>query len=416
MSLSFLLLLLSITLSALFSGLEMAFLSANRLKIEIEQQQGKWLSGIISRFIQKPAPLIATFLIGNNLALVLYGISFSQLIDTPLHSIVRDEYLHLTLKTILSTLIVLITAEFLPKILFGINPNSVLKNFFLLILFFYILFYPIVMFIHALLFFLFKITGRSKTTGKLIFSKIDLGQLIENVNEETEKEMNNELEILKNAIEFPSLKVRDCMIPRTEICAVDITDRSDTLLQKFIETGYSKIIIYKDNIDNILGYVHSFEMYKKPAHIQEVLRPLFFIPETMTAQEALRKLIKERKSVAIVLDEFGGTAGLITMEDIVEQIFGEIEDEHDEPEFIEKRLGPQEYLFSGRLEVEYLNKKYHLSLPENENYSTLAGLVMYHLESIPQNNDRLILGPYTLTIKQVSGKKVELILLKIHST
>ncbi len=414
MTTTFFLIILGLVLSAFFSGMEMAFITANRLKIEIDNQQGKWYGRVLSKFVDDPAPLISTFLVGNNIALVIFGLSFNELFDPVVQQWIKENYLQLIITTIASTAIVLVFAEFIPKIIFGLQSDAALQTFFPLMFLFYIIFYPIVFLVNQFILLIYKITGNHQQENKRIFSKHDLDHMIENINEEVEENLYNELEILKNALEFTNLKIRDCMVPRTEICAIEIDQPIEQLKKLFIETGYSKILVYRDNIDNIIGYVHSFEMYKKPESIKQVLKSTIYLPETMSAQNALKQLIKQRKSIAVVLDEFGGTAGIVSIEDIVEQIFGEIEDEHDEQELTEKKISDNEYLLSGRLEVDYLNKKYGWEIPENENYSTLAGLVLHHMQSIPKPNDRIVIDNYTIIVKQVNNKTIDLVLLKIN--
>jgi len=400
--------------SAFFSGIEIAFISANRLKIELDKKQGALSGKILSYFVKNSAKFISTLLLGNNIALVIYGIFMAFALEPKISYLIQNEAVILLSQTIISTLIVLITAEFLPKAIFRINPNRTLSLVSIfLVLVYIILFIPtyITTTISKLFLKLFKV---DVSATEQAFTKVDLDDYVRDINErmDDQAEMENEIQILQNALEFNTIKVRDCMIPRTEILALNITDSIDELKSKFIETGYSKILIYKENIDNIIGYVHSFELFKKPKNIKQILLPISIVPEASLIEDVLAQFTKQKRSIAVVVDEFGGTSGLITVEDIVEEIFGEIKDEHDADELTEKKLDQGEYLFSARHEIDYVNDKYNLGIDENDEYTTLAGFILNQLEEIPQKGDSFYYKNYIFEITQVSNTKVEEIRIK----
>jgi putative hemolysin len=402
-------------LSAFFSGMEIAYVSSNKIHIEIEKKQNTFLAGILKKITKRPSKFIATMLVGNNIALVIYGFFMGDLL---MEYIPLGIFSGLLVQTIISTLIILLTAEFLPKVFFQIYANSLVKIFAVPAYFFYVLFSFISEFViwisDLVLKFIFKSEG---DTVQLSFSKLELGNYISEQMEiaETKQEMDSEIQIFQNALDFSEVKSREAMIPRTEMVAVDINTTPKELAKIFTETGLSKILVYKENIDDILGYVHSFELFKKPATIQKVLMPVVFVPETMLVKDVLGILSKKRKSIAVVIDEYGGTSGIITVEDIIEELFGDIEDEHDSIALIEEELGQSHYKFSARLEVDYLNETYKLNLKENENYETLGGLIVNHTEEIPEQGETVEIDNYNFTILEVSSTKIELVEVKQKS-
>lgn len=413
--------LISLLMSAFFSGMEIAFIASNKLRIELDKKQGLFSARFIEVFNHNPAQYITTMLLGNNVALVVYGLFMAKILEPVIGEFIGSEIGILAIQTILATLLILITAEFLPKTLVRIDPNFVLNVFALPVFFVYILFFPITYAIVGIVNFFIKHFSKEKTIGdgrKNLFSKVDLYHLITEGTEETEKNVDNsdELKLFKNAMEFTGIKVRDCMIPRTEIVALDIDTCINELKQRFIETGFSKILIYEENFDNITGYITSKELFKQPQKIKGLLIPISYVPETMPANKLLHKLMQEHKSMAVVVDEFGGISGMVTVEDIIEEIFGEIEDEHDNVALIENQIRENEYILSGRLEIEAINEKYKVGIPESDEYDTLAGFIFYHYESIPKMHERIVIGHFEFKILKVSKTRIELIHLKVLSS
>ena len=402
--------------SAFFSGVEIAFVSANRLKIELDKNQGTLSGKILSYFVKNSSKFISTLLLGNNISLVVYGIYMAIVLEPSIQSFVSNEAMVLLLQTILSTLVVLITAEFLPKAIFRINPNRTLSVVSILLVVVYVLlFIPtlITTLISKLFLKLFKIDVSSTDQ---VFTKIDLDNYVRDVNDRMDgkAEMENELIILQNALEFNTIKVRDCMVPRTEILAISIEESIDNLKKRFIETGYSKILIFRGNIDHIIGYVHSFELFKKPIKIKQILLPISIVPEASLIEDVMSQFTKQKRSIAVVVDEFGGTSGLITVEDIIEEIFGEIEDEHDATELLEEKLPKGAYIFSARQEIDYINEKYKLSIDESDEYTTLSGFILDQLEEIPKKGHTFTYKKYTFEITKVSNTKIEEVLIKTN--
>ncbi|WP_373693815.1 hemolysin family protein [Aequorivita flava] len=399
-------------LSAFFSGMEIAYVSSNKIHIEIEKKQNTFLAGILKKITRRPSKFIATMLVGNNIALVVYGFFMGDLL---MQYIPLAGFGGLFVQTIISTLIILMTAEFLPKVFFQIYANSLVKIFALPAYFFYVLFSLISEFVIWISDLVLKLIFKSEgDTVQLTFSKLELGNYISEQMDiaETKDEMDSEIQIFQNALDFSEVKSREAMIPRTEIVAVDINTTPKELAKIFTETGLSKIIVYKDNIDDILGYVHSFELFNKPANIKKVLMPVVFVPETMLIKDVLGILSKKRKSIAVVIDEYGGTSGIITVEDIIEELFGDIEDEHDSIALIEEEIGNGHYKFSARLEVDYINENYNLNLEESENYETLGGLIVNYTEEIPDQGETVEIDDYIFTILEVSSTKIELVEVK----
>ena len=406
-------------LCAFFSGMEIAFITSNKIYLEIEKKQDNFLSQILSKLTEKPSQFIATMLIGFNVSIVVYSFFMGDLLMNWFETlgIEFSSLVNLLLQTVLSTLIVLITSEFLPKVFFQIYANSFVKYFAIPAYFFYLLFYLFSTFIMWISDTILK--RFFKTEGDfvpLFFSKVELGNYIsEQMNHfEDHENVDSEIQIFQNALEFSGVKARDIMTPRTEISGVDLLDSVDDLKEMFIKTGYSKIIVYQNSLDDCIGYVHSFELFKKPRTIKSILIRVEFIPETIFIKEALDLLIKNRKSVAVVLDEYGGTAGIITIEDIVEELFGEIEDEHDSEEIrIEQEIEAGVFLFSARLDVEYINQTYKLKIPESDSYGTLGGFIVDYTKEIPQKGNKINIGNYNFIIEEASNNKIELVKMTI---
>ncbi len=405
---------IALLFSAFFSGCEMAFISSNKLLIELNKKKYPRLGKILDTFINNGGLFISTLLIGNNIALVVYGLEMGKLLSPIIETYVSSSSSILFIQTTISTILILVTAEFLPKILFRINPILILNITALPLLLFYTLFYPISKLTVNLSEFLmskvFK-TPEKKSSQKIVLGRIDLDNLISQHHEKLEDHDDNakEVKLLKNALDFSKVKVRECIIPRTEISAIEVSETFEILTKRFIETGYSKILIYKKSIDNIIGYIHVSELFKKPKILKNAINPLSIVPETMTANKLLEVFIKEHRSIALVVDEFGGTAGIVTMEDILEEIFGEIDDEHDISDLIEKKISDDEFVFSGRLEIDYINEKYSLGITESENYETLAGFILHHNESIPKNEEELIIDNFKFKINLASDNRIELV-------
>ena len=413
-----LIIVLSIIASAFFSGMEIAYFTSNKLYIELEKKEGGFVGILLEKLTKNPSKFITTMLVGNNIALVIYGFYMGNLLMTLLTPFGIKDFFMFLIQTIISTLIILVTAEFLPKAIFRVYANETLKYFALPAYLFYLLLSVISQFIMLLSNFLLKFFFKIKPDeAHLAFSKAELGHFLneqlESVNEA--KEIDSEIQIFQNALEFQNVRAREVMIPRTEIIAVDVSDSINTIKKEFIETGLSKILVYKNNLDEIIGYVHSFELFKNPKSIRSILLPVEFVPETMMINVAMDILIKKRKSIAIVLDEYGGTSGIITVEDIIEELFGEIEDEHDSSKLLEVKINDHEFNFSARLEVDYLIETYNLELPEDEAYETLGGLIVYHTEKIPVKGEIIELAPFQFTILKVSHTKIEEIHLKVLS-
>lgn len=408
--------LVTLVLSAFFSGLEIAFLTSNKLRIELMNKRNIFPSQILSFFIRHSNSYISTMLVGNCIALVVFSIFMAQILDPYIHIYVDSEPIALLIETLISTIFILVTAEFLPKNLFRINPNRILLIFAVPVFIVYWILSPIVLLTNGIARFILRfVLGTKFTQSKLVFGRIDLDHYIrESTTSNVQRlELENEVKIFKRAMGFSKVKARDCMIPRTEIAAVSVDESIDNLKKSFIETRLSKILVYRDNVDNIIGYTHSYEIFKKPESILSILLPVIIIPESMSANEVLTLFIQQHKSVALVVDEFGRTSGMLTMEDIIEEIFGEIEDEHDKDEMTEKKISENEFIFSGRHEIDYLNEKYKLSLPHSDEYTTLAGLILHIRQSIPKINEIVVLNPYVFKIISTSDTMIEQVQVKI---
>lgn len=425
MSTDLLIIILSLFFSAFFSGMEIAYVSANKIHIEIEKKQSGLLSKLLAKITSRPSKFIATMLIGNNIALVVYGLYmgdfllswFSEFLPTK-NTLIFYLFNELSLltQTLISTLVILLTAEFLPKVFFQIYANKLLKLFALPAYLCYLLFSVFSNFVIWITDVVLKTFFKSEGDEvQLAFSKVELGNYISEQMESVEAHdiIDSEIQIFQNALEFSEVKSREVMVPRTELSAVEIHDSVLTLNESFTQTGHSKIIVYKSTIDDILGYVHSFDLFKNPKNIKSILRPVEYVPETMFAKDVLNILTKKRKSLAVVLDEYGGTSGIMTVEDIIEELVGEIEDEHDKIELVEHKISSNNFIFSARLEVDYLNETYKIQIPESENYETLGGFIVNHTEEIPTKNQEICIGRFKLIIKEVSNIKIELVQLKI---
>ena len=407
---------ISIVFSAFFSGMEIAFVSANKLHIELEKKRAGFISKILNKITQKTSKFITTMLVGNNISLVIYSYYMGQVLVKLLPENYLNEFSSLLVQTIISTLIILVTAEFLPKAIFRIYSNEVMRIFVIPAYFFYYLFHFFSEFITLISDFflrvLFKLNPDEQQTE---FSKQELGNYITEqleVRNESD-EMDSEIQIFQNALEFQNLKAREIMVPRTEIVALEIHDKVANLKQRLIETGHSKILIYNSSLDDVVGYVSAFELFKKPKTIKAILLPVEFVPESMMINDILNNLMKKRKSVAVVIDEYGGTSGIITVEDIVEELFGEIEDEHDSQAFLEEKINETTFNFSARLEVDYLNEEYGLSIPKSEAYETLGGFIIEYTENIPEENEIVDLEGFEITILNTSGSKIDIVSLKV---
>jgi len=405
-------------LAAFFSGMEIAFISSNKIYLEIEKKQDDFLSRILTKLTENPSKFIAAMLIGNNVALVVYGFFMGDLILNWIthFGFVFSDWWNILIQTLLAAFIVLVTSEFFPKVFFQIYANSLIKILALPAYLFYRLFYYISTFFIWIADFVLSKFLKTEGSQIQLFSRIELGNYIteQMSTVEEDEEVDSEIQIFQNALEFSGVKARDIMTPRTEIVDVDLFDTVDDLKAMFVETGYSKIIISQNSLDDIVGYVHSFDLFKKPKTIKSVLMTVEFVPETILIKDVLNVLIKKRKNVAVVLDEYGGTSGIITIEDIVEELFGEIEDEHDlDEELIEEEIGEGKYLFSTRLDVEYLNETYKLMIPEEDSYGTLGGFIVNHTKEIPQKGDKIVIDKYHFFIKEASNKKIELVKLTI---
>jgi len=401
---------ISLILSAFFSGMEIAFVASNKLHIELMKKRGELNARLLSPLLKSPSRFIATMLVGNNIALVVYGTEMAQVLEPFIRSVSSMDSIILLLQTLISTALVLVTAEFIPKIIFGLNANKFMSLFAIPALLFYYGLYFIVSLVISLSNFILKhFLGISQPDTKPVFGRIDLQKYIE---EQTaglmvEDEQDPEIQIFQNALDFSKVKARECMIPRNEIVAIEILEPIENLKEKFIETGFSKIVVYKDNIDQVIGFTHSYELFKQPKDIKSILLPIALIPETITANEVLNLFIKERKSLALVVDEYGGTSGLLTVEDVVEEIFGEIEDEHDSIVLEETKINENTFVFSGRFEIDFLNQKYQLDLPESEDYETLNGLILFKHQSIPLVDENIAIEGFNFLILEVNKTRIE---------
>ncbi|RXQ89892.1 HlyC/CorC family transporter [Ancylomarina salipaludis] len=409
-----------LALSAFFSGMEIAFVAANKLRMELDKSKNTLPSRIINIFTNHPGHYISTMLVGNNIALVIYGIMMAKILEPTIALWLDSELLIMAIQTIFSTLLILFTAEFLPKTLFRLNPNLSLNLFAVPVMFFYVIFYPItvvtMVFSKNIISRVLK-TDISDEVASHAFGKVDLDHLVQEGQDAQSvlEEDEHNMKLFRNALDFSNVKLRECFVPRTEIEAMDIGGDIEALTQRFIETGYSRIMIYKDSIDNIIGYVHSSVLFRKPQSIKAALSRVIIVPETMAAHKLLNLFTREQKSVAVVVDEFGGTSGMVTIEDIMEEIFGEIEDEHDSVDLVEEQLSETEFIFSGRIEIDYLNDKYKIGLPVSDDFETLNGFIIFNHGSIPNNNEIIRIKEFRIQIVEVSKTRIKKVKLTVLS-
>ena len=406
---------ITLLFSAYFSGVEIAFISANKLKLELDKNSGKFPANIISYFSKNESDFITTMLVGNNIALVVYGIVMTQILTPQIEDYLHSEVALLLVQTIITTLIILVTAEFFPKAIFRIFPNQILRIFSIPIWLFFVFFRPVAL----LMLYLSKVVlkyvfGQKIEEGKQVFGKTDLDEYLSNIKSvEGDEEHRVEVEMLQNVLDLTDKKLRECMIPRTEIVAMDILAPINDIKDKFIATKLSKILIYKGNIDQVIGYVHSSDLFRNPKNVRSVLLPIPFVPESMSAMQLLTQFINTNKGIALVVDEFGGTSGMLTIEDVTEEIVGEIVDEHDMEEITDKKLSKNQYQLFARLDIEMVNKKYGLNLPESDEYETIAGLILDHLEEIPKQDDVIKLEEFQFTIIKVNDTAIQEVQLKV---
>ena len=411
-------LIISMVFSAFFSGMEIAFVSSNRLLVEMDKERNGLAQKAIALFYRHPNNFVSTMLVGNNIALVVYGILFARIFDATLFASLNDGA-RVMADTLLSTLVVLFTGEFLPKTIFRSHANTLLTFFAVPAYVCYVVLYPVSRCATLLSKGLLRLFGvkMSKNTDDNVFTKVDLDYLVQSSidSAKDDDDIDEEVKIFQNALDFTDTKVRDCMVPRTEIDAIEDTCTIEQLRQKFIESGHSKVVVYHEDIDHITGYIHSSEMFRNPADWTKCLREMTFVPETMAASKMMQTFLQQKKSLGVVVDEFGGTSGLISLEDIVEEIFGEIEDEHDSTTYVAKRLDDGEYLLSARLEIEKVNEMFGLHLPENDDYMTVGGLILHEYQSFPKLNEVVVVGPYEFKIIKNTATKIELVRLKAGS-
>ena len=407
--------------TSFFSGMEIAFVASNKLRIELDKKQGQFGSKLIGFFTENPGQYFATMLIGNNIALVIFGLIISRLLSPVLMPLLQSDLAVLIVNTVISTALILLMSEFLPKTVFMISPNFFLNILSLPAMFFYVIFYPVSKLTLAVsnlfLRLFFGIKGNKKDQENLVFNKVDFSNFLNEDRQSTgsAEPLKENIRIFRNALDFSNVKLRECMVPRTEIDAIEAGSKVQDLKERFIQTGHSRILVYQNTIDNIIGYFELKDMFKDPPDIMSCVRKLAIVPETMTANKLLKLFFDERMNVALVVDEFGGTSGMVTIEDVLEEIVGDIEDEHDYYELTEKEIAPGEFVFSGRLEIDYLNETYNLDLPEEDDYETLAGLILYHNGSIPVVNETINIGKFVFRVIKVTATRIELVNLKTES-
>ena len=410
-------LLITMAFSAFFSGMEIAFVSVDKLRFEMERKEGI-TSRILAIFFKNPNEFISTMLVGNNIALVIYGILMAQIIgDNLLSNFIESHFLIVLAQTVISTLIILVTGEFLPKTLFKINPNLVLNVFVVPLFICYVVLYPVSKLSSGMSCLFLRVFGLkvNKEVSDKAFGKVDLDYFVQTSisNAENEEELDTEVKIFQNALDFSNIKIRDCIVPRTEVVAVDLTTSLDELKGRFIESGISKIIVYDGNIDNVVGYIHSSEMFRNPDDWRNNVKKVPIVPETMSANKLMKLFMQQKKTIAVVVDEFGGTSGIVSLEDLVEEIFGDIEDEHDNTSYICKQIGGHEYVLSARLEIEKVNETFGLDLPESDEYLTVGGLILSQYQSFPKLHELIRIGCYQFKIIKVTATKIELVRLKV---
>lgn len=420
MTTNIILLIIVILFSALFSGMEIAFVSSNKLLHGIDRSEPSLTSSAISKFYSNSNNFISALLVGNNIVLVIYGILMARILNsTILAGLQGNESVRLLLETVISTIVIIFTGEFVPKALFRIDPNSSLKRFALIIYPIYIILYPLskfTTFCSCLLLRIFNVRIKDEVRDTT-FTKTELNNLIQSTldNADEKEDIDNDVRIFQNALDFSSIKVRDCLVPRTEIDAVEVNTPLEELKSVFTESGHSKVVVFKDNIDNIIGYIHSSELFRLGKNWQQRICKMPYVPETLSAEKLMRRLMQQKKSLAVVVDEFGGTSGIVSLEDLLEEIIGEIEDEHDNQNLIAKELGENEYLLSGRLEIEHINEMFDLEIPESDDYQTLSGFILVHLQRFPQLNENISIGKFRIQATKLRNTKIELVKLSVKS-
>lgn len=410
--------LISLALSAFFSGMEIAFISSNKLRYELDKKDKSFTSRILDVFYRNPNQFISTMLVGNNIALVVYGLQMAIALEPMIARVVNNEALIVLTQSVISTILILFAGEFIPKTIFRLNPNFSLKLFCLPLYIIYIVLYPISKFSSLVSFGILKMGGAKNlhSSSERVLGKVDLDFFIQQSIEDAPQnsDMDTEVKIFQNALDFSSVRLRDCIVPRTEIVACDTTTGIGELRAKFIETGLSKILVYNESIDNIIGYIHSSELFKHPEDWTQSVRSVSIVPETMAANKLMKVLMQDKKSMAVVVDEFGGTSGIVTLEDLVEEIFGEIEDEHDVKSHIAKKISDEEYMLSGRMEIDTLNEMFGLELPESDDYVTIAGLILHAYQKFPKLNETVEIGKFTFKTVKVTATKIELVRMKVN--
>ncbi|MCD7915232.1 MAG: hemolysin family protein [Tannerellaceae bacterium] len=409
--------LISLAFSAFFSGMEIAFISSNKLRYELDKKRKTFSSKILDIFYNNPNQFISTMLVGNNIALVIYGLQMAIILEPYIAKVVSNGALIVLIQSLISTILILFTAEFIPKTIFKINPNFSLSLFAVPLYIFYIILYPISRFSSLISFGILRLFGAKNLddSSDRTLGRVDLDHYLQQSREDGKKnsDMDTEVKIFQNALDFSSVRLRDCIVPRTEIVACDTHSSIEELKAKFIETGLSKILVYNENIDDIIGYIHSSELFKNPEDWTQHINTISIVPETMAANKLMKMLMGEKKSLAVVVDEFGGTAGIVTLEDLVEEIFGEIEDEHDTKSHVAKQTGENEYVLSGRIEIDTVNEMFSLDLPESDDYVTVAGFILHSYQKFPKLNETITIDKFIFKILKVTATKIELVKLKI---
>ena len=409
--------LISLAFSAFFSGMEIAFISSNKLRFELDKKEKSLTSKILDIFYRNPHQFISTMLVGNNIALVVYGLQMAIILEPLIARVVNNEALIVLTQSIISTILILFTGEFIPKTVFKLNPNFSLTLFSVPLLIIYVVLYPVSKFSSLLSFLILKIAGVKNVTGSTqrALGKVDLDYFIQQSIEDAPQnsDMDTEVKIFQNALDFSNIKIRDCIVPRTEVVAVDVTASLEDLKNVFVESGISKIIVYDGNIDNVIGYIHSSEMFRNPADWRNNVKEVPIVPETMAAHKLMKLFMQQKKTIAVVVDEFGGTSGIVSLEDLVEEIFGDIEDEHDNTSYICKQIGEHEYVLSARLEIEKVNETFNLELPESDEYLTIGGLILNRYQSFPKLHEVIAVDKYQFKIIKVTATKIELVRLKV---
>lgn len=408
---------ITLILSGFFSGIEIAFISSNKLRFELDKKKNTISGMILNVFYNHSGHFISTLLVGNNISLVVFSILMAQILEPAIGLFIQNEVVVVFIQSLLSTVLILFTGEFLPKTIFRINPNRSLRIFAIPLYLIYILLYPISKFTTLCSTLIFKIVGLRvhQNREKKAFSKVDLDFFIQQSIDDSldNSMMDTEVKIFQNALDFTNVRLRDCIVPRTEVVAIEWDESVEVLMNLFIETGFSKIIVFKENLDNVVGYIHSSEMFSQPSDWHTKINQMSTVPETMAAHKLMKLLMQQKKSIAIVVDEFGGTAGIVTLEDLVEEIIGEIEDEHDNNTYVMQKLNENEYILSGRLEIDTLNEKFDLGLPENDAYATVAGYILQHHRTFPQLHETIEIESFSFKILKISSTRIDLVKLKI---